>query len=75
MPLRLLLCMKSRMKIAFFFEIYAALKAQGNFLVIEPKGHVAEKKFAMTVATAKQNGFKEINRPRISRSRSVLLGK
>ena len=60
---------------SFFSEIYAALRARGNFLVIEPKGHVAEKKFAMTVSAAKQNGFREINRPRISRSRSVLLVK
>ena len=58
-----------------FSEIYDALKPAGRFLVIEPRGHVSEKDFETTVSAAKQNGFKVINRPRIARSRVVLLEK
>ncbi len=58
-----------------FSEIYDALKPAGKFLVIEPKGHVSEKDFGITVSLAEQNGFKVINSPRIARSRVVLLEK
>ena len=59
----------------FFSGIYETIKPAGKFLVEEPKGHVSEKDFEITVSTAEQTGFKIIERPQISRSRSVLLEK
>lgn len=59
----------------FFSEIYKAIKPAGRFLVIEPKGHVSEKDFEITVSVAEQNGFKVIDSPRIARSRVALLAK
>lgn len=60
---------------SFFSETYEAIRPTGRFLVVEPKGHVSEKDFEMTVSVAEQNGFAAIQRPRISRSRVVLLEK
>lgn len=59
----------------FFSEIHEIIKPTGNFLVVEPKGHVSEKDFEKTIIIAEQNGFKVIDRPPIGRSRVVLLGK
>jgi ubiquinone/menaquinone biosynthesis C-methylase UbiE len=59
----------------FFSDIFATLKSDGKFLVIEPKGHVSEEDFNITVETAEKTGFSILDNPRISRSRSVLLGK
>ena len=59
----------------FFSEIHETIKPTGRFLVTEPKGHVSEKDFEITVSIAEQNGFKVIERPRTGRSRVVLLGK
>jgi ubiquinone/menaquinone biosynthesis C-methylase UbiE len=59
----------------FFSEIYETMKLTGRFLVIEPKGHVPEKRFKIIVSAAEQKGFKIIERPQIGRSRAVLLGK
>ncbi len=59
----------------FFSEILKALKTDGKFLVIEPKGHVSEEEFGTTVASAERAGFSVLARPGISRSRSVLLCK
>jgi hypothetical protein len=44
-------------------------------LVAEPQGHVSESDFETTVSTAEQAGFEVIDRPKIGRSRAVLLGK
>ena len=60
---------------AFFSEIHKTMKPTGRFLVIEPSGHVSEKDFEITVSIAEQNGFEIIERPRIGRSRVLLLGK
>jgi|AntAceMinimDraft_9_1070365.scaffolds.fasta_scaffold00473_12 ubiquinone/menaquinone biosynthesis C-methylase UbiE len=59
----------------FFSEIYEIMKPNGKFLVIEPKGHVSEKHFEITVSVAEQKGFKIFERPRTGRSHVVLLGK
>jgi 2-polyprenyl-3-methyl-5-hydroxy-6-metoxy-1,4-benzoquinol methylase len=59
----------------FFSEIYKTLKPTGMLLVAEPKGHVSEKDFEITVYNAQQNGFQIINRPQIWRSRTILLRK
>ena len=45
-----------------------------NF-VVEPKGHVSEKDFEITISIAEQNGFNVIDSPKIGRSRTVLFGK
>lgn len=60
---------------AFFSEIYETIKQDGKFLVVEPKGHISEKDFEISVSLAEQNGFQVIDSPQISRSRVVLLGK
>ena len=59
----------------FFSQIYETIKPAGKFLVEEPKGHISEKDFKITVSTAEQTGFKVIESPQISRSRAVLLEK
>ena len=60
---------------AFFSEIYETIKKDGKFLVVEPKGHISEKDFEISISLAEQNGFEVIDSPQISRSRVVLLGK
>lgn len=60
---------------SFFSEVYTALKPSGRLLVAEPKGHVSQDNFEITESQAKQAGFNVINRPQISRSLSVLLGR
>ena len=59
----------------FFSEIYQTLKPAGRFLVIEPKGHVSEEDFKVTVSVAEKSGFTAIDCPRIGRGRIVLLQK
>jgi len=59
----------------FFSELFVAMKPQGRVLLAEPNGRVDEKDFEMTISVAEQNGFKVIQKPRISRSRVVLLKK
>ncbi len=60
---------------AFFSEICETIKKDGKFLVVEPKGHISEKDFEISVSLAEQNGFQVIDSPQISRSHVVLLGK
>ena len=59
----------------FFSEIYATLKPIGRFLVLEPKVHVSENDFQLTVSVAEKSGFTVVDRPEIGRSRVVLLKK
>jgi len=59
----------------FFSETYETTKPTGRFLVVEPKGHVSEMDFKITVSVAEKCGFKVIDTPRMARSRAVLLGK
>ncbi len=58
-----------------FSALYETLKPGGKLLVAEPEGHVSEQDFATTISVAEQTGFKVIDSPKISRSRTVLLGK
>ncbi len=60
---------------SFFSEIYEGIKQGGKFLVIEPKGHVTEKDFEVSILVAGKNGFSVIDNPKIPRSRCVLFGK
>lgn len=59
----------------FFSEVYATLKPGGRLLVAEPKGHVSQEDFEITVSHADQAGFHVIDRPTVRRSRTVLLEK
>jgi ubiquinone/menaquinone biosynthesis C-methylase UbiE len=57
----------------FFAEIRAALKPAGALLLVEPRGHVPERRFAEIVAAALSAGF-EGDRPAAVRlSRAVVL--
>lgn len=60
---------------SFFSQIFETIKPTGRFLVVEPRGHVSEKDFEITISAAEQNGFSVIDSPQISRSRAVLLAK
>ncbi|MGD1148725.1 MAG: methyltransferase domain-containing protein [Thermoanaerobaculaceae bacterium] len=42
----------------FFAEVFAALKAGGSLLLVEPRGHVSEADFAASVATSERVGFR-----------------
>ena len=59
----------------FFSQICGALKPAGRLLVAEPKGHVSQEDFELTVSVAEQNGFRVIGRPQMGRGRAVLLEK
>ncbi|MDL1963709.1 MAG: class I SAM-dependent methyltransferase [Deltaproteobacteria bacterium] len=59
----------------FFSQIYETIKPTGIFFVVEPKGHVSEKDFEITISIAEQNGFHVMDSPKIGRSYTVLLGK
>ena len=59
----------------FFSQLYETIKPTGTFFVVEPKGHVSEKDFEITISIAEQNGFNVIDSPKIGRSLTVLLGK
>ena len=58
-----------------FGEICETLKPSGRLLVAEPSWHVSAEAFEASVSLAEQNGFATVNRPRIGRSRAVLLEK
>lgn len=59
----------------FFTELYELIKPDGKCLVLEPKGHVSEKDFNLTVSIAKTSAFKVVENPHIARSRAVLFEK
>ena len=58
-----------------FCEIGTTLKPNGRLLMAEPKGRVSVQGFDASVSLAEQNGFEVVDRPRIARSRAVLLEK
>ena len=59
----------------FFDQIFRTLKPAGRLLIAEPKGHVSEKDFNITISLTQQNGFKIIDNPSIPRNRAILLKK
>lgn len=59
----------------FFSEAYGSIKPSGRLLLAEPKGHVSEEDFEITIAAAKQSGFSVVGDPEIRRSRTTLLEK
>ena len=58
-----------------FAEIQKLLKADGTFLMAEPKGHVQKNTFVKTLAAAESCGFRITTCPHISRSHAALLKK
>jgi ubiquinone/menaquinone biosynthesis C-methylase UbiE len=58
-----------------FSEVYKAIKPTKKLLVAEPKGHISEKQFEITVSAAGRNGFEVIDKPHVALSRAVLLEK
>jgi len=59
----------------FFSQICETIKPTGTFFVVEPKGHVSEKDFEITISIAEQNGFNVIDSPKTGSGRTVLFGK
>jgi SAM-dependent methyltransferase len=56
-------------------EIYSCLNPQGQFLAVEPIGHVTAEAFAGMIALAAEAGFREQDRPAVRLSRAVILVK
>jgi ubiquinone/menaquinone biosynthesis C-methylase UbiE len=57
----------------FMGEVGGALKPEGRFLLIEPKGRVSAEAFEKTVHLARQNHLTELSRPRVGMSRAALF--
>jgi len=58
-----------------FREIYETIRPGALLFVAEPKGHVTEDELKNEIETAKECGFKLLNRPDIKRNRSFMLQK
>jgi ubiquinone/menaquinone biosynthesis C-methylase UbiE len=59
----------------FLNELFAVLKNNGTFLLVEPGIHVTKANFDETVTLALQAGFTLCDRPKIFLSRAVLFTK
>jgi len=59
----------------FFDELAATLIPSGSVLLAEPKEHVSHEEFTITISITMQHGFKIVEKPKIFRSRSVVLKK
>ena len=59
----------------FIREVSGALKSEGRFLLVEPKGHVSARAFEKTVELARQNHLTELSRPRVVMSRAALFAR
>ena len=58
----------------FFKELLSILKPDGQLMVVEPKlFHVSKKDFKTTIGYAEEAGFRLMDTPKISLSRSVVL--
>ena len=60
---------------SFFKQVHAALRPGGTCLLAEPKGHVSEKRFEETIATAQRADLELVGRPEVFRSRTALLNR
>ena len=59
----------------FLKDIAGVLKARGRLLLAEPKGHVSEAEFRVTVQQAADSGLRIAESPKIWRTRAVLMEK
>ncbi len=57
----------------FFKEVRAVLKHGSKMLIVEPKKHVTVQEFEDWLLIAKSFGFEEVERPRILKSRAVVI--
>jgi SAM-dependent methyltransferase len=57
----------------FLAQVAALLKPDGRLLVVEPGGHVTPEKFAAELATCRQAGFFELDRPDVGGKRRAAL--
>jgi ubiquinone/menaquinone biosynthesis C-methylase UbiE len=57
----------------FLRQVHAALKPNGRFLLVEPRGHVSSADFERSLAVAGEAGFQVVSRPRLAFSRAALL--
>ena len=60
---------------SLFREIHDVMKPGAKLLISEPTGHVTKESFDQMVAIAKGAGFKDVLRPAIKRSVSVVMRK
>jgi ubiquinone/menaquinone biosynthesis C-methylase UbiE len=58
-----------------FKEVYRALKINGKMLIAEPKGHVDDAHFQITLNSAKDCGFIVVSQPDISKCLAALIEK
>lgn len=58
-----------------FVEIESILKSNGQVFMVEPPFHVSKKAFEETVGKAGEAGLTEVERPKVTLSKSVVLKK
>jgi ubiquinone/menaquinone biosynthesis C-methylase UbiE len=54
-------------------QVRRALKPEGRFFMVEPKGRVTRPAFDRTVQGAQEAGLTEVRRPKVSFSRAILM--
>ncbi len=59
----------------FLRECSAALRPGGNLLIVEPRGHVTEREFAETTATAEALGLVAHRAPAVWKSHTALFSR
>jgi ubiquinone/menaquinone biosynthesis C-methylase UbiE len=57
----------------FFNEIVTILKPEGQVLIVEPPFHVSKTEFEEIVRKSREAGLKEVGRPKVFLSKTVLL--
>lgn len=60
-------------KPAFLAQVRDSLKQGGEFLLVEPRGHVSKARFAAAVELVQGAGFTPVARPRVGLSRAALF--
>jgi ubiquinone/menaquinone biosynthesis C-methylase UbiE len=61
--------------LVFLKDVASVLKSGGRLLLAEPKGHVSEAEFRVSVQDAVHAGLRVAGSPRIWRTRAVLMEK
>ena len=59
----------------FLNEVWSTLKANGQFLMVEPTFRVSKAEFEKTIAKAVNLGFAPVERPKLFLSKAVVLKK
>jgi ubiquinone/menaquinone biosynthesis C-methylase UbiE len=58
---------------AFFDEVAALLKPNGQLLIVEPPFHVSQRAFQACLSKARNAGLEFVNRPRVLFSKTALM--